>query len=280
MSSPTAIVPAPINSSTAAAFQPHSDNTRERVQESDRPTLEDVLAEIDPLLESVDERRWRDFVRHTVFQSFENKGAHPPSCPKSPEGRRWRGTDKHHWDVSHLPPLNDVRWDTPPLPSEAYTNCSIPALVELVSILQLTCPDTDSNNDWLYNEPVGNVIYSIGKVEIEIRKSMDAANRHALDQRLSYMCQLVEVLIDAGARKIPYGRSTLLHTAAECQSVCMVKRFLDLVFVVDHWKKTPLHSAVRICHFDLIFSGFLDIVTMRLLKRTGVLARTMQYLND
>lgn len=275
--SSTETVPTPINSSTAAALRPHSDDTRERAQEPDRPTLEDVLAEIDPFLESVRLWAWRDFVRHTVFRSFENRGAHPPSCPKSPEGRRWRATDEDPW-YSYLPPLNDVRRYNPPLRLDAYADHSIPALVELVSILQLAGVDIDL--ELRGATPAECVVGAIGNVEVEIRKSIDAANQPALDQQLSYLCQLVKVLINAGAREIIDMHRTLLHAAIWSQSVCMVERFLNLLSVFNGPEGTTLHFVVRICHFGLIFSGFLDIVTVWSLKQTGGLTKTMQHVSD
>lgn len=140
---------------------------------------------------------------------------------------------------------SDVRQDAPPLRSDAYADRSISALVELVSILSAGI-DIDFKS-YISTSAV-RVIRSIGDVEVEIRKTMDMAKQRALDQRLDYMCRLVEVLLNAGASKSTSER-TLLHVAAESHSIRMVKRFIDLPFATDRGE-TPLHSMVRISHSD------------------------------
>lgn len=225
-------------------------------------TLNGVLAEIDPFLESINRRDVTECVRYLVLAPGSHVGLVKKGSRDGLESFRSLGglgqvqsrlavTDRSSnrvWENSNsVRAFSDVQLVPPPLHPTIFAYRSTSHLAKLVDILRLAGVDVDirgknGNGD----TPLLSAARAIGDVQQQMNGSRTV--RSTLAVRMGYLRQVFDALLHAGANVHATGACDAppLHIAAESGCVWMVKRLLefraDPNFCVRGY--TPLHVVV------------------------------------
>lgn len=208
---------------------------------------QDVLAEIEPFLESIGRRDARDFVRHlAVSGTLPNRQF--PTSPVALGARNKRIPTSY----------SDTRVFPPPLHPSVYLGRPPSIIVDLVGIILGSGIKID-HGDAQGNSPLHNVIKSIYRLEEKI-SSFDAGleDRCLLEAQLGYVFHVFETLLAAGAPVNGYGSGgeSPLHIVCGSPSSGKYHTQTGRVFEAllaagakadarDDYDMTPLHIAAE-----------------------------------
>ncbi|KDQ06583.1 hypothetical protein BOTBODRAFT_246145 [Botryobasidium botryosum FD-172 SS1] len=234
------------------------------------PSLEDVLAEVDPFLYAIGAIAWRDCVRLLVLANVDRTAEELVQVDTLFKHgfQSELVTTKYSWGRSRYwdgKTYSDKRIFPPRPKPSSFKNRSIPALITLVDLLLLAGVSIDGNlcgiraehsagrrpslGDEAYlrlDTPLNAVTNEICRVERMMHKPGlgKAHDRDSLLTQLDYMLCVFEVLLKAGAscRPCKHRRRSTLPKHGLLHSVC-----------TSPWQCGPTSHSGRI--FSLLLSG-------------------------
>ncbi|KDQ15098.1 hypothetical protein BOTBODRAFT_301802 [Botryobasidium botryosum FD-172 SS1] len=214
------------------------------------PSLQDILAEVDPFLQATRKRWAAECVRYIVVSSFHDEKTCSLSLFRADLtlGSCWEDEEcefEYPWE-----PYSDKRLEAPPLYPNIYRNRSVPALARLADILLLA--GVDANHKGIQgNTPILGIFESISDA---LGRETDVVDSGSAE--LDYLFRVFEVLIGAGTdvNGTDYNGQSLLHHAchllpSRAPHLYSVRIF-DMLLAAgarpnepDSDGQTPLHAA-------------------------------------
>ncbi|KDQ15056.1 hypothetical protein BOTBODRAFT_54938 [Botryobasidium botryosum FD-172 SS1] len=195
------------------------------------PTINDILLEIDPFLETLRRRHLRETVRHLVLaDNGQGVSAFRAGLSVAWQRRKapgWRRFGDERFGVRAM--YTGVHWDPSLLPPNIFGHRSASALVRLVDILLSAGVDVDTRF-----ESGDTVLISVVELAHDLKHDVRdweiIEDPHFRAMKLSYTTLVIEVFINAGADVTMRGRAgkTALALAMGYYSVWMVQLLFEL----------------------------------------------------